>query len=210
MTDFAESSVRLHPPDPVQAPDQPVKSEVASAAAVSVTTVLLVYVAEQVAPQSIPAGAEVIVPPPVPARATVRPYVTRVNVAVAALAPSMVSVQVPVPLQAPDQPVKVEVPSATAVRVTTAPPSTAAVQVEPQLTPPTLEVTVPPPVPAFAIETGNVNRAFTSRAESIVTLQPPVPVQSADHPANVAPRSAWAVSTTLVPEAKLAVHAAPQ
>jgi len=56
-------------------------------------------------------------------------------------------VQVPVPVQAPLQPVKVEPVEAAAVRVTLVPLVKLALQVEPQLTPVGLEVTVPEPVP---------------------------------------------------------------
>jgi hypothetical protein len=50
----------------VQAPDQPVKVEPESAAAVRVTWVPLEKFAEQVDPQLIPAGADVTVPLPEP------------------------------------------------------------------------------------------------------------------------------------------------
>jgi len=59
---------------PVQAPDQPVKLEPAAGAAVSVTDVPLLKLAEQVLPQLIPAGLLVTVPVPVPARVRVRAY----------------------------------------------------------------------------------------------------------------------------------------
>jgi hypothetical protein len=51
-------------PVPEQAPDQPVKTEPALAAAVSVTEVPLVNECEQVAPQLMPAGALVTLPEP--------------------------------------------------------------------------------------------------------------------------------------------------
>ena len=62
----------------------------------------------------------VTIPDPVPALFTVRVYVDgdALNVAVTDLAASIVTWHVPVPLQAPDQPAKVEPESATAVRVT--------------------------------------------------------------------------------------------
>src|SRR5262245_6230958 len=57
---------------PVQAPLQPVNVEQAAAAAVSVTDVPVVYEAEQVVPQLMPAGMLVTVPAPAPALETVR------------------------------------------------------------------------------------------------------------------------------------------
>jgi hypothetical protein len=74
--------------------------------------------------------------------------VIRENAAETDLAPSTVTVQVPVPEHPPpDQPAKVEVASVVAVSVTVEAASTIAEQEEPQSIPPTSEVTVPPPVP---------------------------------------------------------------
>jgi hypothetical protein len=70
-----------------------------------------------------------------------------VNIAVTERAWVIVTVQVPVPVQAPLQPVKVEPVDAVAVRVTLVPLVKVALQVAPQLTPVGLEVTVPDPVP---------------------------------------------------------------
>ena len=52
-------------PVPVQAPLQPAKVAPGSAVGVRLTTVPWLKLAEQVAPQLIPAGLEVTVPPPV-------------------------------------------------------------------------------------------------------------------------------------------------
>jgi hypothetical protein len=71
-TVLAALSVTEQAPVPVQAPDQPAKVEEVSGAAVSVTMVPALYVAEQVDPQDIPAGEDVTVPAPVPDLATVR------------------------------------------------------------------------------------------------------------------------------------------
>jgi hypothetical protein len=89
--------------------------------------------------------------PPAPALG-VTMYVTgggiRVNVAVAFLAPSTVTVQVgPVPLHAPDQPVKVLPLSGVADRVTEVPQGNDALHVAPQEMPAGAETTVPLPVP---------------------------------------------------------------
>ena len=70
-----------------------------------------------------------------------------VNVAVTEAAALIVTVQFPVPVHAPLQPVNVEVASGAAVNVTTVPASYDALQVAPQVIPAGLEVTVPLPVP---------------------------------------------------------------
>ena len=57
--------------------------------------------------------------------------------------------QVPVPVQAPDQPVKSELSSGFAFSVTDVPLANLALHTEPQLIPDGLLVTTPPPVPAF-------------------------------------------------------------
>ena len=71
------------------------------------------------------------------------------NVAVTERFALMVRVQLPVPEQAPDQPANLERAEATAVSVTAVPCLKACAQVEPQLIPPGLEVTVPVPLPAL-------------------------------------------------------------
>ena len=73
VTAVAALRVTVQVPVPEQPPPvQPVKREPAAGVAVSVTAVPLVKLAEQVAPQVIPAGALVTVPLPVPAGVTVR------------------------------------------------------------------------------------------------------------------------------------------
>ena len=72
VTVVAAESVTVQLPVPEQPPPlQPVKVEPAAGAAVSVTAVPLVKLAEQVAPHVMPAGALVTVPLPVPAGVTV-------------------------------------------------------------------------------------------------------------------------------------------
>src|SRR5439155_724963 len=132
-----------HPP-----PLQPVKVEPAASAAVRVTAVPLVKLAEQVAPQLRPAGELVTVPLPVPAGVTVSAKVGSVNVAVTVVAAETVTVHVPVPEQPPPvQPVKVEPAAGAAVSVTAVPLVKLAEQVAPQLMPVGELVTVPLPVP---------------------------------------------------------------
>src|SRR5438552_12579785 len=113
------------------------------------TAVPRAKLAEQVAPQQIPAGALVTVPLPVPALPTVSAKVGRVKVAVTVVAALRVTVQVPVPEQPPPvQPVKVEPATGVAVSVTAVPPAKLAEQVAAQLIPAGELVTVPLPVPA--------------------------------------------------------------
>ena len=66
----------------MQAPLQPVNVEPASGVAVTVTAVPDANEAEQVAPQSIPAGELVTVPEPVPAFVTVSEWPVTSKVAV--------------------------------------------------------------------------------------------------------------------------------
>src|SRR6266700_7579318 len=96
-----------------------------------------------------PAGLEVTVPVPPPCLATVR-VLSGSKVAVTDLLASSVTVQVPLPEQPPpDQPTREEPAAAVAVSVTEVPCLKACVQVEPQLMPAGVEVTVPVPLPAL-------------------------------------------------------------
>jgi len=107
---------------PVQLPVQPPKIEPPDDAAVSVTEVPLVYEAEHVEPQLIPAGELVTVPLPLPDLVTVRANVGAVKVAVTDVAVLTVTVQVPVPEQPPPlQPANVEPAAVAAVSVTGVP-----------------------------------------------------------------------------------------
>src|SRR5207247_1969528 len=93
--------------------------EPATGLAVSVTAVPLVKLAEQVAPQVIPAGELVTVPLPVPALLTVSAKLGRLKVAVTVVAVETVTTQVPVPEHPPPlQPLKVEPATGLAVSVT--------------------------------------------------------------------------------------------
>src|SRR5207253_2969690 len=171
-----------HDPVPEQPPPaQPVKVEPAAGVAVNVTVVPLAKLAEQVAPQLIPAGALVTVPLPVPALLTVSAKVGRAKVAVTVVAALRVTVQVPVPEQPPPvQPVKVEPAAGVAVSVTTVPLAKLAEQVAPQLMPAGALVTVPLPVPAgvtVRMKVCRVKVAVTVVAAERVTVQAPVPEQ---------------------------------
>jgi len=70
------------------------------------------------------------------------------NVAVTDVLALTVTRHEAVPVQAPDQPAKVDPAAATAVSVTTVPLANPALHLVPQLIPLGLLVTVPPPVPA--------------------------------------------------------------
>jgi hypothetical protein len=74
VTEVAAFMVTVHPAIPLHAPLQPVKLDVASGMAVRVTTVPASKAAEHVAPQLMPAGLELTVPPPLPALVTLRVY----------------------------------------------------------------------------------------------------------------------------------------
>ena len=119
VTDFAAVMVTVQALVPVQAPLQPVKVDPVDGAAVKVTEVLSHMVSVQSAPQSIPVPDTV--PLPVPDMATVRTYWFLEKMAVTDFAAFMVTVQSPVPEQAPLHPVKVEPVAAGAVNVTEEP-----------------------------------------------------------------------------------------
>jgi hypothetical protein len=150
VTDTAEFMTTVHVPVPEHPPpDQPVNVEPDAGAAVRVTELPAVKLAEHVDPQLIPAGLEVTVPLPEPDNVTVSWSPVAVNVAVTDCAALIVTEHVPVPEQPPpDHPVKVEPATGDAVNVTTVPLLKLAEHVAPQLIPAGLEVTVPLPVPA--------------------------------------------------------------
>src|SRR5256885_87220 len=70
VTALAAVIVTLHAPVPLHAPDQPANVDPVAALAVSNTTVPWVKLAEQVVPHEMPAGLDVTVPLPEPARVT--------------------------------------------------------------------------------------------------------------------------------------------
>src|SRR5207244_814751 len=216
VTVVAAETVTTHDPVPEQPPPaQPVKVEPAAGVAVNVTVVPLAKLAEQVAPQLIPAGELVTVPLPVPALLTVSAKVGRAKVAVTVVAALRVTVQAPVPEHPPPaQPVKVEPAAAVAVSVTAVPLVKLAEQVTPQLIPAGELVTVPLPVPALltvSAKLGRLKVAVTVVAAETVTVQAPVPEQPPPvQPVKVEPAAGVAVSVTAVPLAKLAEQVAPQ
>jgi len=120
VTDWAAFIVTTQLPVPVHpAPLQPVNTEPPAGVAVNVTEVPLANDAVHVAPQLIPAGLLVTVPPLLPVLVTVRVY-NCVKLAFTDLAALMVTVQVvPETVSHPLQPVKMEVRAGVAVSVTT-------------------------------------------------------------------------------------------
>src|SRR5207253_3581355 len=205
-----------HDPVPEQPPPaQPVKVEPAAGVAVNVTVVPLAKLAEQVAPQLIPAGELVTVPLPVPALLTVSAKVGRAKVAVTVVAALRVTVQVPVPEQPPPlQPAKMEPAAGAAVSVTAVPLVKLAEQVAPQLIPTGALVTVPLPVPAgvtVRVKVWSVRVEVTAVPAESVTVQAPVPEQPPPvQPVKVEPATGVAVKVTAVPLVKLAEQVAPQ
>ena len=84
------------------------------------------------------------------------------NVAVTDVAAETVTEQVPVPVQAPDHPAKVEPALGVAVSVTVVPLANPAEQVEPQLIPAGELVTEPVPVPEPVMLFMNSEPALTT------------------------------------------------
>ena len=112
------------------------------------------------------------------------------------------TVQVPVPEQAPDQPVNLESKAGVAVKVTTVPDPKELIQVSPQLIPAGELVTVPEPVPSLLTQSiywAVLKVAVADLLEVIVIVQVPVPEQAPDQPANSEPESGVAVKVTVVP-----------
>jgi hypothetical protein len=199
-----------HPP-----PDHPANVDDAFGFAVNVTTVPALNTTAHVAPQSTPAGTDVTVPTPAPARTTVNVCVTTLNVAVTVVAALSVTTQVPVPEHPPPlHPAKVEDPPGVAVSVTTVPDVKSAAQTVPQFTPAGADDTVPDPVPVRAtvrVCGASANVAVTVAAAFIVTTHVLVPEHPApDHPVNVDDAPGAAVSVTTVPDDSVALHAVPQ
>src|SRR5262245_11311357 len=150
VTDCAALIVTAQEPVPVQPPPlQPVKLEPAAGVAVRVTAVPLANEAEHVAPHVMPAGALVMVPLPAPVLLTVSAMPCSAKVAVTDCAALIVTAQVPVPVQPPLQPVKVEPAAGVAVRVTTVPVVKEVEHVAPHVMPAGALVMVPLPAPVL-------------------------------------------------------------
>jgi hypothetical protein len=199
---------------PVQAPFQPAKAAPADVLGVRLTEVPLMKLAEQVAPQLMPAGELVTVPEaaPAPVFDTVRAKVgagAKSAVTETGVVP-MVKVQTPVPVQAPLQPENTEAEEAgVAVRVTVLPVLIALELVHVPVAEPDVMVQLMPPVPvivplpvsaaALTVTVVRLNVAVTDWAEFMATVQVPVPVHAPLQPEKAEPADALDVRTTDVP-----------
>src|SRR2546426_323125 len=205
LTDFAAVIVTVHvAPETVSHPLQAVKVDPLAGLAVRVTLMPLSWVAVQVLGQVIDPSLEVAVPFPVPARLTVRVKRCAVKVAVTDFAAVIVTVHVaPETVSHPLQAVKVDPLAGLAVRVTLMPLSKVAVQVLGQVIDPSLEVTVPFPVPArltVRVKRCAVKVAVTDFAAVIVTVH--VAPETVSHPlqaVKVDPLPRPAASVTAMP-----------
>src|SRR6058998_3905639 len=150
----------------------------------------------------------------VPAASGLSVKVVNAKVAVTEVAAVMVTVQVPVPVQPPLQPVKVEPAAGTAVSVTAVPLVKVAAQVALQEMPAGALVTVPLPVPlglTVNVKVCSAKVAVTVVAAPSVTRHVPVPEQLPPlQPAKVEPAAGAAVSVTAVPLANAAAQVVPQ
>ena len=147
---------------------------------------------------------------PLPDTLTERVKKFCVNVADTLFAALMVTTQLPVPLQAPPQPVKFQPLAGASLSVTCAPLAKFALQVEPQLMPDGELVTVPLPVSLTESVNSCVNVAVTDSAAFIVTTQLPVPLHAPPQPVKVPPLAGVAVRVTCDPPVKLALQVEPQ
>jgi hypothetical protein len=147
VTDCAAFILMLQAPAPEQAPLHPAKVDPAFAVAVKVTAVPAAKFALQVREQLMPPGTLVSEPEPLPENVTDRVKLegTVLKVAVTDCAALMVTLQTPVPVQAPLQPAKVDPAVAAAVKVTAVPLLKFTLQVLGQLIPEGALVTEPEP-----------------------------------------------------------------
>lgn len=168
----------------------------------------------QLVSQVTPYGAMVTLPLPLPALIRVKRgavVVLKLAVTSTALLPAAM-MQLPVPLQAPLQPVKVLPAEACATSVTTALLVTTGqerVQFASQVKPGGVMVTLPVPLPALFRTNGRDVAVGLKLAVTLALLEPagmvqvPVPLQTPLQPENVLPLAACATRVTAVLLAKL-------
>ena len=146
---------------------------------------------------------------------SVKPPLTLVaKLAATVAAALMVTLQAPVPVHAPLQPLKVESVPGVAVNATIVPVVNEAAHVEPQAMPAGVLVTAPVPVPNLvtvrAKEDGRANVAATEVAALSVMVQAAVPEHPPPlQPENVEPVAGVAVKVTMVPVVNAVEHVAP-
>src|SRR5439155_186245 len=125
-----------------------------------------------------------------------------------------VTVHVPVPVQPPLQPLKVEPAAGAAVKVTGVALAYAAAQVVPQAMPAGALVIVPLPAPVLltvSVKDCRAKVAVTVCAAFTVTVQVPVPEQPPPlQPEKVEPAAGTAVKVTELPLAYAAAQVVPQ
>src|SRR5262249_56735571 len=135
------------------------------------------------------------------------------RVAVPNCAPLVVTAEVPVPVQPPLQPVKVEPAAGVAVRVTTVPVVKEVEHVAPHVMPAGALVMVPLPAPVLLTVSAkpcSAKVAVTDCAALIVTVQVPVPVQPPPlQPVKLEPAAGAAGRVTAAPPADGRGHGAP-
>ena len=149
LTDRRFVTVTVHVvPDTESHPVQPLKSESAPGAAVSVTVVLITKSLAHAVPQLMPAGLDVTVPLPVPVLVAVRVKRWSVKMALTDRAFAIVTVHVAPDTEShPVQPVNSESAAAVAVSVTCEELTNVPEHPAGQLMPAGADVTVPPPLP---------------------------------------------------------------
>jgi hypothetical protein len=188
----------------VHAPVHPSNVEPSARVAVNTTVALLLYVSLQSLPQSMPDGAEVTLPEPVPDFVTVSANVgTDVKLAVTLLFAVIITLHVG-PVQAPLQPLNMYPSRAVAVRETGALNAYIALHVGPQLMLlSVVDTTSPPAVGLTVTESEYVavaNVGWTVLSVVIVTLHTfPLTESHPAQPANVDPCPAVGVSATICP-----------
>lgn len=151
-----------------------------------------------------------MVPLPFPVFVTLSRCCTLLKMAVTFLASSMVTVQVPVPLQAPVHPAKEDPASGVAVKETTWPLEYEFVQPVPQLIPAGVLTIVPFPVPVLLTVNLLLKLAWTVLDEFMVTLHAPTPVQAPLQPEKSYPLAGLAVNVTIVPLTNDSLQSNPQ
>ncbi len=214
-TEASALSVTLQAPVPLHAPLQPVNFQPDAGWAARPTWVPSSYCAEQAEfpwPQLIPAGVLSTRPPAAPAPALTLTERVRLGVDCAKFAPTLalalsVIAQLPVPVQAPLQPVKFQPEAGVAVSEIPVPTGHAfehCVLPAPHEIPAGVLATEPPASGVtLTLSVGwaaSLKFAPTVESALSVTTQAPVPLQAPVQPAKLKPAAGLGVSVITVPE----------